>query len=50
MKGLENETMIDDSLPNAQMIKSSEWEGLNLQRAATKHCGEKDIGIILDFD
>lgn len=32
------------------LVKASEYEGLNLQRAATKFCEHHDIAILLDYD
>jgi hypothetical protein len=36
--------------PAVIMVNASEWEGLNLQRAATKHCDSQSIILLLDYD
>jgi hypothetical protein len=36
--------------PAVRLAKSSEYEGLNLQRAATAHCQPGDIAVVLDYD
>lgn len=36
--------------PAVTMANASEWEGLNLQRAATRHCHPESIVLLLDYD
>lgn len=43
---------VSSTLPFAPVtiINASQYEGLNLQRAATKYCKNDDLGLLLNYD
>jgi hypothetical protein len=44
-----NQTLLNVSAA-VRLVNTSNYEGLNLQRAATAHCQMGEVGVILDYD
>jgi hypothetical protein len=49
-EGLAQQVVDYSSDPEVKLVNSSEWEGLNLQRAATKYCNPSAIAVLLNYD
>lgn len=47
---IEKYPMVSQKINQAMLVNASIYEGLNLQRAATKYCDPKSIMLLLDFD
>lgn len=39
-----------DYATNVRLLNTSQYEGLDLQRAAVTHCNPSDMALILDYD
>lgn len=42
--------MYQNVTEKAVVVNSSIYEGLNLQRAATKYCHPSSVGLLLEYD